>query len=415
MVHKHGPCSKLQQHKVNPLSYSHAEILSQDEARVASIQSRLAKNPAGGHNLEGTKTTLPTKPGSTLGAGNYIVTVGLGSPKKELTLVFDTGSDVTWTQCQPCARYCYDQQDPIFDPSTSLSYANISCSSSSCKKLESATGLAPGCATTTTCVYGLQYGDGSFSVGFFAKDKLALSHTDVFDNFEFGCGQYNRGLYGATAGLLGLGRNPLSLISQTAQKYGKVFSYCLPSSSSSTGYLTFGNGGGVNKEVKFTPSLPNPDYPSFYFLNMVGISVGGQKLPIPLSVFSTGGTLIDSGTVISRLPPKAYSIMQKAFTELMTKYKRVDGVSILDTCYDLSEYKVVQVPKMVLYFSGGVEMDLIPQGILYAVKASKVCLAFTGNSDDADVGLIGNVQQKTFHVVYDDAVGRVGFAPRGCN
>lgn len=417
VFHRHGPCSKLrQQHKsINPPS--HVEILAQDESRVASIQSRLAKTPADPTNLKARKTILPIKSGTPLGTGNYMVKVGIGSPRKDLTLVFDTGSDVTWTQCKPCVKYCYKQQDPIFDPSTSHSYANISCNSPPCQNLQSATGLSPQCSASGACVYGIQYGDGSFSLGFFAKDTLILSSTDVIDNFQFGCGQYNKGLFGATAGLLGLGRNPLSLISQTAQKYMKVFSYCLPSSSSSTGYLTFGNGGGEyqKEEIKFTPSLPNPDYPSFYFLDMVSISVGEQKLPIPTSVFSTAGTIIDSGTVISRLPPKAYSIMQKAFTEEMSKYPRVGGVSILDTCYDLSKYKAVLVPKMVLYFSGGVEMDLAPQGILYALKPSQVCLAFTGNSDDADVGLIGNAQQKTFHVVYDDAVGRVGFAPRACD
>ncbi|WJZ85405.1 hypothetical protein VitviT2T_004944 [Vitis vinifera] len=412
VVHKHGPCSKLRPHKAN--SPSHTQILAQDESRVASIQSRLAKNLAGGSNLKASKATLPSKSASTLGSGNYVVTVGLGSPKRDLTFIFDTGSDLTWTQCEPCVGYCYQQREHIFDPSTSLSYSNVSCDSPSCEKLESATGNSPGCSSST-CLYGIRYGDGSYSIGFFAREKLSLTSTDVFNNFQFGCGQNNRGLFGGTAGLLGLARNPLSLVSQTAQKYGKVFSYCLPSSSSSTGYLSFGSGDGDSKAVKFTPSEVNSDYPSFYFLDMVGISVGERKLPIPKSVFSTAGTIIDSGTVISRLPPTVYSSVQKVFRELMSDYPRVKGVSILDTCYDLSKYKTVKVPKIILYFSGGAEMDLAPEGIIYVLKVSQVCLAFAGNSDDDEVAIIGNVQQKTIHVVYDDAEGRVGFAPSGCN
>ena len=85
-------------------------------------------------------TTIPAKDGSTVGSGNYIVTVGLGTPKKDLSLIFDTGSDITWTQCQPCARSCYKQKEQIFDPSQSTSYTNISCSSSICNSLTSATG-----------------------------------------------------------------------------------------------------------------------------------------------------------------------------------------------------------------------------------------------------------------------------------
>ncbi|CBI21175.3 unnamed protein product, partial [Vitis vinifera] len=366
VVHKHGPCSKLRPHKAN--SPSHTQILAQDESRVASIQSRLAKNLAGGSNLKASKATLPSKSASTLGSGNYVVTVGLGSPKRDLTFIFDTGSDLTWTQCEPCVGYCYQQREHIFDPSTSLSYSNVSCDSPSCEKLESATGNSPGCSSST-CLYGIRYGDGSYSIGFFAREKLSLTSTDVFNNFQFGCGQNNRGLFGGTAGLLGLARNPLSLVSQTAQKYGKVFSYCLPSSSSSTGYLSFGSGDGDSKAVKFTP----------------------------------------------RLPPTVYSSVQKVFRELMSDYPRVKGVSILDTCYDLSKYKTVKVPKIILYFSGGAEMDLAPEGIIYVLKVSQVCLAFAGNSDDDEVAIIGNVQQKTIHVVYDDAEGRVGFAPSGCN
>ena len=81
----------------------------------------------------------------------------------------------------------------------------------------------------------------------------------------------------------------LSLTSQTAQKYGKVFCYCLPSSDNLTGYLIFGSRGEEDsKQVKkHTPSSVNPDYPSFYFLSMEGISVAGKRLAIPTSVFAS--------------------------------------------------------------------------------------------------------------------------------
>lgn len=222
--------------------------------------------------------------------------MALGTPAKSLTLVFDTGSDLTWTQCEPCARSCYEQQDPIFDPSKSTSYSNISCSSSQCSSLPSATGNKPGCiASTSTCLYGIQYGDQSFSVGYFSKEKLTLSPTDTFDNFLFGCGQNNKGLFGKTAGLLGLGRDPLSIVSQTSQKYGKYFSYCLPNKSGSGGHLTFGKGV-IPRNVAYTP-LTNTDQGTFYFVDVVAITVGGQQLPISQTIFKTAGTIVDSGTV----------------------------------------------------------------------------------------------------------------------
>ncbi|XWS26137.1 hypothetical protein CRYUN_Cryun26dG0005000 [Craigia yunnanensis] len=409
VVHKHGPCSQLHQDKANT---THAEILLQDEARVKSIYSKLAKNP-GSSNVEETDAArLPAKDGSVVGSGNYIVTVGFGTPKKDLSLIFDTGSDITWTQCQPCAGSCYKQQDPIFTPSLSSTYSNISCVSTVCSSLSSATGNSPRCSSSA-CVYAIQYGDSSFSVGFFAKETLTLTSTDVFDNFLFGCGQDNQGLFGRAAGLLGLGRDKLSLPSQTALKYKKVFSYCLPSSASSTGFLSFGYSG-LSNSLKFTTLSKISQGSSFYGIDITGISVGGKKLSISASVFTTAGAIIDSGTVITRLPPTAYAALRSAFRQGMSQYPMAQPLSILDTCYDFSKYSSVTVPKISFFFSGGVEVPISQKGIFFLNGVSQVCLAFTGNGDDSDVAIFGNTQQKTLQVVYDGAAGRIGFGTGGC-
>ncbi|GJR85743.1 aspartyl protease family protein-like protein [Tanacetum coccineum] len=247
VIHKHGPCSKFSEDVVKPLTVE--EIFTHDQSRVDSIRARAAFNK-GKKDTLGSKATLPAKSGITIGSSNYIVTVGLGTPKKDMSLIFDTGSDLTWTQCQPCVGSCYRQQEPIFAPSASTTYKNISCTSTECSGLTSATGHRPRCSSST-CVYAIQYGDRSFSVGFYATDKLTLTSKDVIGNFYFGCGQDNEGLFRGAAGLMGLGRDKLSLVSQAAKKYGKVFSYCLPSTASSTGYLTFGSSGVANG-VKYT-------------------------------------------------------------------------------------------------------------------------------------------------------------------
>lgn len=127
IVNKHGPCSGLDQDKEN-IAPSHAEILRQDQARADSIHSMLSKN-----SLK--KTSLQSKPGISIGTGKYQVTMGIGSPKTEVSLVFDTASQLTWTQCQPCAGYCYDQSEPIFNPSKSSSYFHIWCRSATCNQI----------------------------------------------------------------------------------------------------------------------------------------------------------------------------------------------------------------------------------------------------------------------------------------
>ena len=110
-----------------------------DNERVKYIQSRLSKNLGGENRVkELDSTTLPAKSGRLIGSGDYYVVVGLGTPKRDLSLTFDTGSYLTWTQCEPCAGSCYKQQDPIFDPSKSSSYTNIKCTSSLCTQFRSA-------------------------------------------------------------------------------------------------------------------------------------------------------------------------------------------------------------------------------------------------------------------------------------
>jgi hypothetical protein len=410
VVHKHGPCSQLNKAKILP---THSDILDLDKERVNYIHSKVTKNKQIDQKLDGSSANLPAKSGSLIGSGNYFVVVGLGTPKKDLSLIFDTGSDLTWTQCQPCARACYKQQDPIFDPSKSTSYYNITCTSPDCTQLSTATGYDPGCATLTkSCIYHIQYGDQSFSVGYFSRERLTVTPTDAIDGFLFGCGQNNQGLFSGSAGLLGLGRHPISFVQQTSQKYHKTFSYCLPSTSSGVGHLTFG--ATSNSYVKYTPFSTVSQSNSFYGLDISGISVGGTKLPISSSIFSSGGAIIDSGTVITRLPPTAYASLRDSFKKGMTKYPTASGFSILDTCYDLSGNNIVSIPKISFFLASGTTVEIAAPGILYVASLKQVCLAFAPNGDDSDITIFGNVQQRTLEVVYDVGSGKIGFASNGC-
>ncbi|CAN1227460.1 Aspartyl protease family protein At5g10770 [Linum perenne] len=281
VVHKNGPCA----HAVQQLSLD--EILGQDQSRVNSIRSRSRTDGS----FTDSSTTIPAMDGSTVGSGDYIVTVGLGTPVKKLSLVFDTGSGLSWTQCKPCGKSCYHQKEMIFEPSRSTSYNNVSCEAAVCSALVSADiGNTRDCSSST-CVYGVKYGDSSFSKGFFAKEKLSLTSTDGVDEFYFGCGHNNHGNFSGAAGILGLGR----------------------------------------------------------------------------------------------------------------------------TCYDLTKYKSVNVPKIEFIFRGGVNVNIDFSGILYAKNISQVCLAFAGNENANDVAIFGNIQQKTMAVVYDGAKGRIGFASGGCS
>ncbi|PKU67973.1 Aspartic proteinase nepenthesin-2 [Dendrobium catenatum] len=180
---------------------SHVEIFRQDQARVDYIHRRASNATTRlNHFGDSLLARVPTIIDYDISAYSYIIDIGLGTPTKFFLFTFDTGSDLTWTQCEPCVN-CHTQKNPIYDPTKSFTFTNIPCDTSYCSQLEK--------------IY----------------------------NFVFGCGHNNTGVFGLEDGLLGLGRGPISIINQTPQVYNKIFSYCLPSRPNVAGYLELGKSG----------------------------------------------------------------------------------------------------------------------------------------------------------------------------
>ncbi|KAG2279579.1 hypothetical protein Bca52824_050799 [Brassica carinata] len=415
VVHKHGACSPLRRGKAVKLD--RADILRRDQARVDSIHSKLS------NNLEDrlTQTGLPVKDESKskedLGSGSYIVTIGIGTPTHNQPLIIDTGSDLTWTKCRArqcrSGRYrssnCNSENNDIFNPSLSTSFNTVSSTSRVCSGDIRSRDIP---CSATRCCYSIDYNDNSSSNGYLAEEKFTITSADVFAGIHFGCSEKEANINDNTAGLLGLSSHVLSFPSQTANKYNNIFSYCFPSPDR-TGHLTFGSTG-ISSSVKFTPikSVPKTH---LYGLDIVGITVGGKILEIPSTVFSHPRAIIDSGTVITRLPPKAYAALRGAFKEKMKNYTTTSAVELLDTCYDPKGFDTMSVPKVSFSFGGGTTVELGLNGILYPFSASHVCLAFAGNDNDGDFAIFGSVQQMTLQVVYDKAGGQIGFAQNGCS
>jgi hypothetical protein len=354
--------------------------------------------------------------GKSLGTNNYVTSLRLGTPATDLVVELDTGSDQSWVQCKPCAD-CYEQHDPVFDPAKSSTYSAIPCGARECQELGSSSRICS--SDRKKCPYEVSYGDDSYTVGDLARDTLtlSLSPADTVRGFLFGCGHSNAGTFGEVDGLLGLGRGKASLPSQVAARYAAGFSYCLPSSPSAAGYLSFGGAAAVPANARFTEMVTGQD-PSSYYLNLTGILVAGRAIKVPPSVFATAaGTIIDSGTAFSRLPPRAYAALRSAFRSAMGRYryKRAPSSTIFDTCYDFTDHETVQIPSVALVFADGATVHLHPSGVLYTWNdVSQTCLAFVPNHDEADLGILGNTQQRTLAVIYDVGNQKIGFGAKGC-
>lgn len=391
-----------------------------DDVHVRSLQSQLRNRV---HlAADESKVEIPLTSGVKLQTLNYIVTVELGG--KNMSVIVDTGSDLTWIQCKPC-RLCYNQQEPLFNPSSSPSYQSVPCNSSSCQSLGFATGNSGDCGgNPPTCIYAVSYGDGSYTRGDLGRETLNLgASSPTVKDFVFGCGRDNKGLFGGASGLMGLAKSDLSVVSQTSSIYGGIFSYCLPSTETgSSGSLVMGGDSSAYKNltpISYTKLVSNPELPTFYFLNLTGISVGGMALESSSSSVSAnkGGILIDSGTVITRLAPSIYKAFKAEFVKQFSGYPTAPGFSILDTCFNLSGYQEVNIPTVTMHFDGNAELNVDVTGIFYMVKtdASQVCLAVASLSFENEFGIIGNYQQKNQRVIYDIKDSKLGFAGEPCN
>lgn len=412
VVHRHGPCSPLQSRGGAP---SHTDILRRDQDRVDAIRRKVAVVTAAASSCKSKGVSLQADWGKSVGTANYVTSLRLGTPATDLVVELDTGSVRSWVQCKPCAD-CYEQHDPVFDPTRSSTYSAVPCGARECQEFGSS---SHNCSSETTkCPYEVSYDDDSYTVGDVARDTLTLSPADTVPGFVFGCGHSNAGTFGEIDGLLGLGRGKASLPSQVAARYGGGgFSYCLPSSPSAAGYLSFGGGAAATANAQFTEMVTGQD-PTAYYLNLTGILVAGRAIKVPSSVFATAaGTIIDSGTAFSRLPPAAYAALRSAFRSAMGRYRyqRAPGSTIFDTCYDFTGHETVQVPSVALVFGDGATVHLHPSGVLYTWNdVSQTCLAFVANHDEASLGILGNTQQRTLAVIYDVGNWKVGFGAKGC-
>lgn len=346
------------------------------------------------------------------GNGEFLLDLSIGSPPESYSAILDTGSDLIWTQCKPC-KDCFSQSTPIFDPKKSSTFSKLSCSSKLCSALP-----VSKCGSDA-CEYLYTYGDESSTEGVMGTETFTFDKVSV-PNIGFGCGVDNEGGgFNQGAGLVGLGRGPLSLVSQLDEP---KFSYCLTSlEDQSASTLFMGSLASVKNKsssIQTTPLIKNPSFPSFYYLTLKGITVGDTKLGLDDTVFAidsegNGGMIIDSGTTITYLESSAFSLVKKAFIA-QTKLDVDDsGSTGLDVCFVLpSGTDSVEVPKLVFHFDGA-SLDMPAENYIIADSSSGVLCLAMGSSDG--MSIFGNVQQQNMLVIHDLERETLSFLPTQCD
>ncbi|KNA13753.1 hypothetical protein SOVF_114080 [Spinacia oleracea] len=379
--------------------------LSEDSSRVESIQNRASV--AVEQNLR-----APIISGVSRGSGEYFSRVGIGNPSREVYVIIDTGSDLSWVQCQPCSQ-CYTQPDPVFEPTQSSSFVSLPCNSTKCNTLDESE------CRTGSCIYEVSYGDGSYTTGNFVTETITFDGGDVVHDVAIGCGHNNDGFFTGAGGLLGLGGGALSLPSQIN---ATSFSYCLVDrESNSTSSLNFDTNTSIlpaDPTLITAPLLSNPTAETFYYLGLTGLSVGGTSLAIPTTSFvidkdGSGGVIIDTGTAVTRLESRVYELLRDEFRKGTSHLPMADEVAIFDTCYDLRGQESVEVPAVEFHFAGGKSLALPAKNYVIPVDTEGTfCLAFAPTT--ASMSIIGNVQQEGIRVGFNLVYSLVTFQPNQC-
>ncbi|XP_065868068.1 aspartyl protease AED3-like [Euphorbia lathyris] len=396
VFHIYSPCSPFRPAK--PLSWEESvlQMQAKDQARLQYLSSLVAG-----------KSVVPIASGrQIIQSPTYIVKAKIGTPAQTLLMAMDTSNDAAWIPCSGCVG-C--SSSTVFDSVKSTSFKSVGCGAAQCKQVPNPT------CSGSACQFNMTYGSSSLAANL-SRDTLTLA-TDPIPGYTFGCISKATGTSVPPQGLLGLGRGPLSLMSQTQSLYKSTFSYCLPNfrAPNFSGSLRLGPTAQPVR-IKTTPLLKNPRRSSLYYVNLMAIRVGRRVVDIPPAALAfdpvTGaGTIFDSGTVFTRLVAPVYNAVRDAYRKRIGN-ATVTSLGGFDTCYSAP----IVSPTITFMFPG-MNVTMPPDNLLiHSTAGGLSCLAMAAAPDNVNsvLNVIANMQQQNHRILFDVPNSRLGVARERC-
>ncbi|GAB4827482.1 Glutathione gamma-glutamylcysteinyltransferase 1 [Ancistrocladus abbreviatus] len=362
------------------------------------------------------------------------VTLSVGTPPQPVSMVLDTGSELSWLHCKKSGNV-----NSIFDPTISKSYSSLPCTSPTCRTRTRDLTVPVSCDPKKLCHASIAYADATSMEGNLALETFRIGNSPV-PGVVFGC--MDTGFSSSaeedskTTGLLGMNRGSLSFVTQMG--YPK-FSYCI-SGEDSSGVLLLGEANtSWLKPLRYTPlvqvSTPLPYFDRVaYSVQLEGIKVGAKLLPLSKSILEpdhtgAGQTMVDSGTQFTFLLGSAYTTLRDEFKaqtkELLKPLNDPNYVfqGAMDLCFllPLTQRNLPTLPAVTLMFQNA-EMTISAERLLYGVPngirgLNRIhCFTF-GNSDllGIEAYVIGHHHQQNIWMEFDLAGSRVGLAEVRCD
>uniref|UniRef100_A0A2N9H3A3 Peptidase A1 domain-containing protein n=1 Tax=Fagus sylvatica TaxID=28930 RepID=A0A2N9H3A3_FAGSY len=279
------------------------------------------------------------------GVGEFLANISIGEPPIPQLLSMDTGSQLTWIQCQPCTK-CFKQDVPIFNPSKSSTYMSVSnCTSPTCLASP-----GQGCEALG-CTFYQKYADRTTVSGLLATEKMTFETSDE--------------------GIYSIPNIP----------FGSKFSYCfgrIRDPQYIHNQLVLGDGAEIEG-----PSTPLEILDGLYYLTLEGISVDQENLDISPEVFKRspynnfGGVIIDSGSSLTSLARDAFNSLNNEVQRLTNGL--LEGVKSSDRpgpCYKgVINRDLIGFPVVTFHFANGVDLVLDIESMFHEIATNQFCMA----------------------------------------
>ncbi|OMP10685.1 Peptidase A1 [Corchorus olitorius] len=411
------------------------------------INKLVASNAAA---IDSSGTILPVR-GNVYPDGLYFTYVLVGNPRRPYFLDIDTGSDLTWIQCDAPCTSCAKGANPLYKPTR----ANIVASKDSmCIEVQK-NQKPQTCVTCQQCDYEIEYADRSASLGVLARDKLHLvTANGSITNLDlvFGCAYDQQGILlntlSKTDGIIGLSRSKVSLPSQLASKgiINNVVGHCLATDVSAGGYMFLGDDFVPNWGMSWVPMLGSPST-EFYYTEILKINYGSSSLSLGGQSNNIGRVVFDSGSSYTYFSKKAYD-------ELVTSLSEVAEVGFIQDLSDptlpicwkapfsissfkkkhnllsmglklILEISIMDVKKffktLTLQFGSNwwiisKRFHIPPEGYLIISNKGNVCLGILDGSKvhDGSSIILGDISLRGQLVVFDNEKLKIGWTQSDC-
>ncbi|KAM7513874.1 hypothetical protein LguiA_003457 [Lonicera macranthoides] len=358
--------------------------------------------------------------GNVYPIGFYYVEMNIGKPPRPYFLDPDTGSDLTWLQCDAPCVHCTKGPHPLYRPNNDL----VVCKDPICEALHEG---EHNCEDDLDqCDYEVEYADGGSSLGVLVNDVFLLNLTagiQQTSRLALGCGydQLPGVNYHPLDGVLGLGKGKSSIISQLRGQglIQNVVGHCFGGKGG--GFIFFGDDVYDSSRVVWTPM--SRDYSKHYSPGFAELILGGKTTGLKnlLIVFDSGSsyTYLNSQTYYTFL-----SFLKKELNGKPLK-EAVDDKTLPFCWKGKKPFKNIREVKkyfkpLALSFNNGwrdkPQFEIPPEGYLIISTKGSVCL---GVLNGTEVGLhnfniIGDITMQDKMVIYDNEKQAIGWLPANC-